>query len=188
MTNETKFDYDNFVGFKDRTKDQSVLYNSNGTFSTTKIFYENIRDNLDYKDKVLYTLKDKEFNGLPSAYQIYMHSVDETDAALKLVGSLVNWRRFTDTKWFMEGPAPNDIMFPGLKQWREDMRARDYSIAKSALLLKAKEGDTSAAKKLMDEFKLKKSVGRPIKPKEDHTKQEEDNISSIHRALLKRVK
>ena len=61
----------------------------------------------------IYSMRDTEYNELPSAYLIYMHSIDEYDAATKLVGSLKHWRKLLAATWFMEGNPLKG--FEGLK-------------------------------------------------------------------------
>jgi len=118
---------------------------------------------------------------LPSAYRIFMSSVDEYEAALKIVGSLKHWRKLCECTWFMEGDKPRN--FDGLIQWREDMRLRDASLAKRQLVASAKEGDASSSRKLLDiSYKEGKEavVGRPKKVKPKDTKQD-DNQSRIEK-------
>jgi hypothetical protein len=117
----------------------------------------------------LYSLAEDEKRGLPSAYQIYMNSIDEHDAALKLVGSHRHWRKLCSLKWFMEG-AP-DWGYDGLVRWRIDMVNRDRSLAKGILLANTKKGDTPSAKRLLDESKI---IKEPVSKKD---KQSTDNQS-----------
>lgn len=172
--------YHKYQGFKDPSADQSVLLDSRQARKTETLFAESISYNSKQKYTPLYTLREQEKDGLPSAYQIYMHSVDETDAALKLVGSLSHWRRLCGLKWFMEGAQ--EMGHEGLLQWREDMRARDATTAKSQLLDQAATGNVAAARKLYDEA-TKNKVGRPKKPEE---KQDDNssNIKQLHKSLL----
>ena len=93
-----------------------------------------------------------------------MNSIDETDAAIKIVGSLKNWRKLCKLKWFMNGDVT--ISFDGILNWRLDMAARDITLAKRILLESAKKGNVTAAKRLLDEYKdsvPKNKVGRPLK-------------------------
>jgi len=106
----------------------------------------------------LFTLKPYEYNGLPSAYEIYMSAVDEYDAATQLVPNHKMWDMMVEASWFREG----DILrcFEGLKVWREHMKKRDASLARATLLEKTRNGDTTAAKAVLAETKTKAPVGR----------------------------
>lgn len=61
---------------------------------------------VEFNPDAPYTLRtrDRERDGrkVISAYQVYMQSVDEYDAAMRLVGSLEHWRKLCSLKWFME--------------------------------------------------------------------------------------
>ena len=160
--------YQEYEGFLSPDADRSVLKDMRGVIKTQSLFLESQQYKLKAKYPPLYSLTEEEREGLPSAYQIYMHSSDEYEAAMKLVGSLRHWRRLCALDWFMDGIP--EKMFEGLKQWREDMRLRDISEAKSQLRIAAQKGDTASARKLLDSSKTteeKKGPGRPTKPKEE---------------------
>lgn len=138
------------------------LYNKkNGHFAIQKVFYEQGTPASRKKLPPLFTLKPHEHKGLPSAYLIYMDSIDEFDAAKKLAPNMAVWDTLIATDWFMNG-LPNSA-FQGLKVWRQHMRDRDASIAKEALLEKVKSGDTTAAKAVLANAKVKAPVGRKSK-------------------------
>jgi hypothetical protein len=144
------------------------FYNDNGQFTYRQMFQEvqnygqRKHDNLP---KPIYTLKQKHKPelGLISAYQLYMESADEYEAALKICPSLVEWERMAKAKWFLEGASPAPGGFEGLKVWREHMRMRDASLAKKQLLEQTNEGNVTAAKALLAETKVRKPAGRPNK-------------------------
>ena len=98
---------------------------------------------------------------VPSAYLIFMSSIDEFDAAMKIVGNYRHWEKLKATKWFMEGFQG----YPGLNDWLEDMRLRDLSKAKRILEEEAENGNVSAAKALFQNSKTKQKAGRPVKEK-----------------------
>lgn len=116
----------------------------------------------------LYSLGELERDGKPSAYQIYMNSVDEFEAAMKLVGSLYHWQALCSKDWFMQE----------LRQWREHMALRDYSFAKRAILKDVKGGDGPAARKLLE---MSNKVINPPKPKtsKPEGKPEEDDLGDL---------
>lgn len=124
-----------------------------------------------------------------SAYQVYMASVDEYAAAIKLVGSLRHWRKLTTCKWFVEGEKIKS--FEGLNQWREDMAARDSLTAKQALITRTRTGDTGAARALLDlSNKNKGGINGPGRPsvknriaEKERAKAEEERQAKIAAAL-----
>lgn len=156
------FDYKKFVGFKDKSVDRSALKDTMGRYLTMALFHETSRPDTEYKP--LYCMGEAR-NGLPSAREIYLASIDEYDAALKLVGDMGHWRRLTSQNdrgdytcnWFMLG----NESFEGLLQWREDMRLRDESMAKARLMEQSDLGNVTAAKALMEASKVKNNAGRP---------------------------
>lgn len=157
-----------YIGFKDKTKDRSGLKDTMGRYLTQALFHETARPDTPYQ--ALYCMGEAR-SGLPSARDIYLESVDEYDAALKLVGDLGHWRRLTaqndngdySCNWFMLG----NESFEGLLQWREDMRLRDESLAKAKLIEQAENGNVAAAKALIEASKVKDRVGRPTKQTSD---------------------
>jgi len=92
-----------------------------------------------------------------------MSSIDEYDAAIKLVGSMAHWRKLCALSWFLQGRTL--CGFEGLIQWREDMAARDATEAKRVLLDQCKQDNVSAARAL--DKVAKDAVKRPKSPKRD---------------------
>ena len=159
----SNYDYTTYTGFKE--KDKSVLKDPRGVQRTETLFHGINKKEEKYPS--IYSLTEEERKGLPSAYYIYMNSIDEHDAALKLVGTMKHWRKLCKLKWFMCGDVR--FGFEGIEKWREDMALRDISLAKSILLKNAQRGDTAAARKLLDEYKSQipvNKVGRPKKGEE----------------------
>lgn len=142
-------DYENYTGFTN-AKAESIrdkLRSSNGIQYTEALFEETFHGNVaDKTHKPIYSLKEFPLNNTPSAYQIYMNSVDETEAAIKLVGSLGHWRKLCSLKWFLYGRK--EIGFDGILQWRQDMWERDRSAAKKVLMRLSSEGNVTAARSL----------------------------------------
>lgn len=133
------------------------MYSNEGRFLVRAIFWELSDSERRLQYPPLYTLKVEDAHGLPSAYRIYMNSIDEYDAAIKLVGNMKNWRQLENASWFMNGIP--EMGHEGLKQWRKDMEARDKSIAKAQLQDKALEGNVAAMTKLYN-ISPKKADGR----------------------------
>jgi hypothetical protein len=137
------------------------LKDKRGVQRTESLFHETIQPPIRKKYDPVYSLRDYDHKGYPSAYQIYMNSIDEHEAALKLVGSLSHWRKLTSLKWFLEGRP--ECQFEGLIQWREDMKARDASSAKQVLQEQVKEKNITAARALLAESKTKTATAAKAK-------------------------
>ncbi len=129
------------------------LKDKRGVQRTESLFHETIQPPIRLKYEPVYSLRDYDHKGYPSAYVIYMDCVDEHEAALKLVGSLSHWRKLTSLKWFLEGRP--ECQFDGIIQWRADMKARDASEAKKVLQEQTKEKNVTAARALLAESKTK---------------------------------
>ncbi len=125
--------------------DAPVLFDSRQRRRLGSLFVETSQDQ---NRTPIFTLKDYEYRDLPSAYIMYMDSIDEADAAMKLVGSMAHWRKLINLDWFLNGSEKHS--FAGLKQWRQDMAMRDASVGKAALLAAARGGNLTAASKLLD--------------------------------------
>ena len=139
------------------------LYAPNGVFAIRKMFRELSTPAMRKKYPPIFTLKPFEYKGLPSAYQVYMESVDEYDAAIKIVPNMKTWDQLKDASWFLNGDVAHS--FEGLKVWREHMQQRDASAARAALQMKMETGDVTAAKAVLADTKAKASVGRKSKKK-----------------------
>lgn len=128
-------------------------------------------DDVMYKDKLRV-----------SAYQVYMHSVDEYDAAIKLVGSMKHWRKLCNLKWFMQGMPEHS--FEGLESWREDMALRDASLAKKQLQESALGGNVNAQKILYGSVEKPKAKAKPEETPEAKEKADQvlGIVESIQRA------
>jgi len=143
MSNNLAF-YTNFKGFMDITSDKTDLRDVRGHWRTKSMFIDHKPDTS--LNETFYTLREYEREGYPSAYIIYMTSVDEADAAMKLVGNMSHWEKICKAKWFMEGYSP--VGHRGLESWRRDMAARDETSAKRSLIQEAEMGNVTAAKAL----------------------------------------
>lgn len=122
-----------------------VLFDARGHRRTGSLFAETSQDKNRHP---IFTLKDYDHNDMVSAYNLYMTSIDEYDAATKMVGSMTHWRKLMASSWFMTGDAGKN--FTGLNSWRKDMQARDASRAKKILIDKVREGDRQAAQFLLN--------------------------------------
>lgn len=184
-------DYKKYKGFQDIDLDISILTDKQGRLRTASLFAETVALGVEEKYPPLYTLRNRDYKELPSAYLIYMSSVDEFEAAIKLVGSMAHWRRLLETPWFLNGDDKTKT-WEGLETWRLDMALRDMSTSKRELVDSAGKHDTSSARKLFDianeAMNKKKGPGRPAtaKDKKDAEKAEqqaEDDkaLEDLHR-------
>lgn len=117
-----------------------------------------------------YTLKNRDIekNGKQyiSMYKVYMASVDEYEAAEKLLGSQAHWKKLCNQSWFLNGELR--LGHEGLQGWREDMEKRDRSSAKRKLIEAAEAGNVNAAKVLYGPQSTKKKEPKK-QPEEGET-------------------
>ena len=151
---------------------------SNNIMFTQGLFYE-----FGNQDAV-YTLKGEDVTKgdkrYVSLYRVYMESVDEYEAAMRIVGSMQHWRKLCSQSWFLDGA--DAFSWEGLKQAREDMAARDKSVSKQQLITAAGEGNVNAMKTIYGES-VAKPVGRSRK--NTGTKQVDDVTESIYADIAK---
>jgi len=102
-----------------------------------------------------------------SMYKLYMEAADEFDFVSSILGSTMHWKSLQKSKWFFGGFRGHY----GVEKWREDMRARDESLAKKVLMTAAQAGDISAAKKLFDVSKKPNETKRGRFIKEEAVKE-----------------
>ena len=176
--------YITYTGFSDPDTDRSVLKDSIGRYRTN-IFYEfNKSAQADYPP--LYTMREDEWKGLPSAYRIYMASDSEYEAAMKLVGSWAHWQRLLKCKPFMKGGEDMGIWM-GLEQWREEKAIRDKAQAYNQIKLSAAGGNVQAQKLLL-EGTDKAKRGRPSKAEVAKQAAKEAEKNDQIQEDLKRIK
>lgn len=151
-------DYITFVGFSNPAKDRAVLKDVMGRYRTN-VFYEfNKSRHDDYPP--LYTMREDEWLGLPSAYKIFMLSESEYEAAIKLVGSWNHWQRLLKCKPFTDG-VDDGGQWVGLNAWREEKKIREKAWALNQLKISAQGGSVSAQKILFEADKVAGKRGRP---------------------------
>ncbi len=144
--------YEEYVGFSEQGCDRSILKDTRGVKRTRTLFLEAIEwEQVQGGYEPLYTLCPDEKKGLPSAYQVFINSTTEEEAALKLVGSLPHWRFLLQKEWFLLGDPSNIPGFEGVEVWRADMR--DLKKARTIRLLEkqANMGNVAAMKQLLIE-------------------------------------
>lgn len=156
---------------------QEDFIDRRGALKTELLFVETIKAERLENYSPLYTLKETS-GDLPSAYQMYMSSTDEYEAAMKILGSMRHWRRLCGLKWFMEGIPMSG--FDGLKSWRKDMEMRDKSKAKRQLMDAAEAGVVSAQRALyLSETQAKKRLTKSEQKIDRTEKDRIDNIREI---------
>jgi len=146
----------------------SKFKDKQGRWRTASLFYESymIKELPDYSP--MYTLKDTEYQGLPSIKEAYLMYKDPTGykVAKELLGGWEHWKVLTGLKWFNAH----------LKAWEEEL---EVSLKYEGIqkLLELSRGDKAIAKDaakfiVNKEWEVKR--GRPTK--EDIEKQ--NRISS----------
>lgn len=149
---------------------------SNGRRLTQGLFYEFNNEDAPY------TLRDEDFTNragktYKSAAAIYRSSVDEYDAAIRILGSWGHWKLLLDTcNWFVEGIDTGSFVFEGVKSWRDEMALRDASLSKRQLQEQAENGNVTAMKHLNDNSGKSTKAGRPVKPQKAKPVSELSNI------------
>ncbi len=170
------FDYKTFEGFTEEGRSNVELLDVRGAKRTSSLFVDTIVKSSAKTMIPVYTMSDVAKGNYPSAYQIYMNSNDEYDAAMKMVGSMRHWRKLCLLDWFLKGTD----RFDGLESWRLDMLARDASAAKKTLL--SEVGEISAARKLFDVSTPKKV--KDVAKKDKRTTEGSSRLSLLHKAKI----
>lgn len=151
----------------------------------TNLFLEFNKNNWEQYPPI-YTMADTDRRGCTSARRVYLESVDEYEAAIKLVGSWQHWKRLCNIKLFVEGPPEHRSEgWEGLKEWRKEKELRDKSQARELLWQAAKEGNVTAQRTLYDP---KEPVGRPSKEKVNRAAREQAEEERILKEGLSRVR
>lgn len=177
-------DYICYTGFESPDADRSVLKDTIGRYRTN-IFYEfNKARQEDYPP--LYTMREDEWKGLPSAYRIYMTSDSEYEAAMKLVGSWAHWLRLLKCKPFLNGGEDLGIWM-GLEQWREEKAIQEKASAYNQLKLSAVGGNVQAQKIILEGDKASKR-GKPSKAEVAKAAAKQAEVDDQIKDDLKRIK
>lgn len=129
--------------------------------TTQALFYE-YRHQTTSKVSPPYTLKEYEWEGCKSMYQLYMQYDTEYDAAIALLGSWSHWQKLCERAWFK---VYKD-------KWDAEKDVRNKALAEKTLIEQAKAGNVTAAKLIREGEKAPRKRGRPenhekIEPKFD---------------------
>lgn len=156
----------------------------NGIYLTKGLFFEWGDVNAPY------TLRPDDHvarsgNEYKSFSKIYLECTDEYEAAQVLLGSWSHWEKLCKVKWFMDGLTSGTKELAGLKEWRKEMKLRDESRAKKALMDAIAGGDTSAAKFVYGQTNKKETAGRPQKNKPS-TSTNNSKVASLVASIDKR--
>lgn len=142
-----------------------MFYEASGNYRTDSLFRE--RMNARHREnghKPMYSLSERRvYKDCPKLYDLFIESVDEYDFAAKALGGKAHLDKLKSVKWFMDGWTGCSA-FRGFSAWQDDMAERDRSLGKRIIIEKARDGDVSAAKKLVDMNKPSTNTkGRPKK-------------------------
>lgn len=147
----------------------------NGHMRTENLFLDTNPDTDKYKPVYTFREDEVEFEGeiLPSAYQVILHSTSETDAAMRLLGSLRHWERLKQSPRIYEKGVPNKPVLT-IKIALEDMEKRLKALAVDVLYEEAMNGNVTAAKEMAN----RGSEAKKSKPKS--RKQEPGKPASVN--------
>lgn len=164
-------------------EDRSKFRSPNNARYLKGLFFETTTN----PETVVYTLKDRDHNGFPSLYRLYMEESDDTEYlfAMKHLDGWEHWEMLTRCTWFE----------PFISRWRKELYLK-----KTATLLKNIEAEANskisknhfaANKLLLDrewEGKVPKSKrGRPSKDEVAGKLKEEAEDAKRQAADLQRI-
>ena len=121
----------------------------------------------------VYTIDTKDTD-LPSAHQIYMNSMNEYDAAVKLTPSWEYW----------QGMLKSVTIKRMIENWREEKMLKDQAAAREMLWEQAKKGNVSAMKVLYESKKEEAEQKRRM----SRAQQEDLRHQQLAEATISRLK
>lgn len=142
----------------DTTSPDSIFRITTGQRKLRGLFFETTGAD---KTGVVYTLKDRDHEGFPSLYRLYMEADDPTEYtfAVTCLDSWEHWEMLCACRWFKEY----------INRWRRELEVR----AKARALLAIKEVASSGGKEAYQANKFlvaggwktttKRGAGRPSK-------------------------
>lgn len=153
-------------------RDSKKFKTENNQFLTKQLFFETADSD---RSRVLYTLKpeDHKWHGktFPSLRRLYIEMGDESEYlfAETYFGGWPHWKKLLSTSWFLDY----------LSELREELAARNASIALAEIRKSAREGNVSSSKYLLEQGWIPKDkrAGRPTKEK---IKYEAEKLSADH--------
>lgn len=149
--------------------------------TTQALFYE-FRHQTTSQVPAPYNLKETDWEGTQSMYQIYMAHDTEYDAAMALLGSWMHWEKLCKSPWFIKHK----------EKWDAEKEVIKQAIAEKTLIEQAKAGNVQAAKLLRD-GKTKPTAakrGRPHNHKEDEEQKKTADVVELEKlsARIQRIK
>lgn len=123
-----------------------------------------------------YTLKEFEVHSCTSMYREFMKFNTEYEAAIHILGSWTHWKRLCDCEWFQGY----------IGYWREEMSIRNEAMSKAVLLKNAEEGNTVAAKAVIEQ-ETKKTKGRPSKAEVKGERNRQASVDTKVTSILERM-
>ena len=123
----------------------------------------------------LYTIEEVDTD-LPSAHYIYMNSVNEYDAAMKLVPTWAYWKQL------LKGSIK---VRRQVEDWREEKMLRDQAKAKNLLWEQAEKGNFQAQRVLYESKKEESDLKRQRRNQEERQSKEKDVLEGTLERLSK---
>lgn len=140
------------------------------------LFYEMT---LSDKSSVVYTLKDKDHEGYPSLYRLYMETNDPTEwrFAQEHLDGWEHWEKLCEATWFK----------PIVARWRRELELRMKSQALSRIMSEAKTASKEsfqANKYLLEKgWEPKDSQSRRGRPSKDEIAKAAKEIATTNSRL-----
>lgn len=155
----------------------SKFKNAMGAYMLQGMFYETT---LADKSTVVYTLKDRDHEGFPSLYRLYMEADDPTEYhfAIANLDGWAHWERLLECSWFQ----------PYITKWRRELEVRTRARSLLNIRAVAAQGDDKnsfqANKFLLNgswkEGGPKRRAGAPSK---EEIKNEANRLATIEQSL-----
>jgi nitrate reductase alpha subunit len=144
--------------------------NSVGGMYLRGLFYE---ETLADKSTVVYTLKDKDHEGYPSLYRLYMETRDPTEwrFATRHLDGWEHWERLCDSSWFK----------PYVERWRRELHLHIASESLARIMAEAKTSSRdsfTANRYLLERGWLPKEKGVAGRPSKEAVRKEASRIAS----------
>ena len=154
--------------------DYGKMIGDGGHYLTKGLFYE-----FKYQTKLTeipYNLKERDWKGTRSMYQIFMSCGSEYEAAQLLLNSWKHWEVLCKSPWFV----------PHIEAWREEREIREAALGKATLIDQAESGNVAAAKVLLEGAK-KRKAGRPTKDEVEGEKKKAAAVDNKVTDILTRM-
>lgn len=161
--------------------DKSKFYFNNGTpfFGIFRENPVNFHFSLEQKEPV-YTIEEED-NDLPSAHKVYMESMNEYEAAMKLVPSWAFWKQMLRQSVKVRRM---------LDEWREEKLMKDQAKAKRMLWEQAENGNIQAQRLLFESKKEEAQLRQSERGNRARSEKEKDVLEGALDKItsLKRIK